>query len=83
MHKTIDELFAARQEAEFKAWDSLSRYKFMMFGYWAACFVKFNRILAKEFVPVKNPFKSLVDHARFRVGEIKELQKTAEEIKKA
>lgn len=71
MEKTLNELFAARAEAELKAWDSLSRYKFMMFGYHAACWVKFNRILSKEFPPTKNPFKSLVDHARFRIKEMK------------
>ena len=30
-------------EAEAKAWDSLARYKFMMFGYWASIWVHLNR----------------------------------------
>ena len=31
-------------QAETKAWDSLSRYKFQMFGYWAGIWVHLNRI---------------------------------------
>lgn len=81
MEKTIDNLFAARHEAEFKAWDSLSRYKFMMFGYHAACWVKFNRLLSKEFPRVKNPFKVLVDLAWVKATQMKVLKKTAAEIK--
>lgn len=38
------ELAAELDVAEAKAWDSLSRYKFMMFGYWAAMWVHLNRI---------------------------------------
>lgn len=30
--------------AERKAWDALARYKFQMFGYWAAIWVHLNRI---------------------------------------
>jgi hypothetical protein len=42
-----DAIKAARKEAEQKAIDSLLRYKFQMFGYWAAIWVHMNRI-AKE-----------------------------------
>jgi hypothetical protein len=47
--------------AEQKAWDALSRYKFQMFGYWAAIWVHLNRISkAKR----KNPWIELVKHSR-------------------
>jgi len=49
------------QQAETKAWDSLSRYKFQMFGYWAAIWVHLNRI--GEFHH-PNPFKTLVMDAK-------------------
>lgn len=47
--------------AELQAWKSLAKYKFMMFGYWAAIWVHLNRIsgLKRE-----NPFKDLVSDAR-------------------
>lgn len=47
--------------AELKAWDSLARYKFQMFGYWAAIWVHLNRIGNFN---QPNPFKSLVHAAR-------------------
>lgn len=47
--------------AEAKAWDALSRYKFQMFGYWAAIWVHLNRI-AGERRP--NPWAGLVEAAR-------------------
>lgn len=48
-------------DAEAKAWDALSRYKFWMFGYWAAIWVHLNRI-SKQRRP--NPFKSVVQLAK-------------------
>lgn len=51
------------QQAEKKAWDSLSRYKFQMFGYWAAIWVHLNRI-GKFNKP--NPFRDIVKLARTR-----------------
>lgn len=50
-----------RDESERKAWDALSRYKFQMFGYWAAIWVHLNR-LCKTRKP--NPFKDAVAMAR-------------------
>jgi len=47
-------------EAERKAWDSLSRYKFMMFGYWAAIWVHLNRVGECN---RSNPWRGLVKHA--------------------
>lgn len=54
-------LFAELEEAEEKAWDSLSRYKFQMFGYWAAIWVHLNRVGGFK---QPNPFKALVKEAR-------------------
>jgi hypothetical protein len=49
--------------AERKAWESLARYKFQMFGYWAAIWVHLNRIGGFK---RPNPFKSLVLAAKER-----------------
>ena len=59
MKNLIEEL----DEAERKAWDSLSRYKFMMFGYWAAIWIHLNQI--GEFKR-PNPWKKLVLQAKER-----------------
>jgi hypothetical protein len=47
--------------AEAKAWESLARYKFQMFGYWAAIWVHLNRIGGFR---RPNPWKALVARAR-------------------
>lgn len=49
------------REAERKAWDSLSRYKFQMFGYWAGVWVHLNRITCQKRA---NPWKELVLQAK-------------------
>lgn len=49
------------QEAAEKAIDSLARYKFMQFGYWAAIWVHLNRIEGQR---RPSPFKALVHAAR-------------------
>jgi len=54
-------LEADLMEAEVKAWDSLARYKFQMFGYWAAIWVHLNRI--GDFRR-PSPFGDLVKAAR-------------------
>lgn len=54
-------LLNSLEEAEIKAWDSLARYKFQMFGYWAAIWVHLNRI--GDFQK-PNPFSRLVKEAR-------------------
>lgn len=51
-------------EAEAKAVDSLARYKFLMFGYWAAQWVNMNKLLEKG---EPNPFRKYVKVAS---GEI-------------
>lgn len=52
-------------EAEEKAWTSLARYKFQMFGYWAAIWVHLNRIGKFK---RKNPWRVLVKAARAEFG---------------
>lgn len=49
------------KEAQAKAWDSLARYKFQMFGYWAAIWVHLNRISGLK---RRNPFRGVVSVAR-------------------
>ena len=58
-HKKIAEEY--RQEAKDKAFDSLARYKFCMFGYWAATWVQMNKLCR---IREANPFNDLVDLAR-------------------
>lgn len=48
-------------DAETKAIDSLARYKFTMFGYWAGIWVHLNRISGSK---RPNPFRPLVEAAR-------------------
>ncbi len=59
-----DSILREMREAEAKAWDAMSRYKFWMFGYWAARWVAMNRLLNTG--RQTNPFRSLVDLARQR-----------------
>ena len=48
-------------QAEQKAWESLSRYKFLMFGYWCGIWVHLNRIAGSN---RPNPWRDLVHMAR-------------------
>lgn len=59
----VENIAGELDEAEAKAWDSLARYKFWMFGYWAAIWVHLNR--ASQFRR-PNPFLELVKFARAR-----------------
>ncbi len=63
--KVLGGVLLARDQAVDKALDSLARYKFEMFGYWASAFVKYNQLLPGE-MKVANPFKDLVKVARGR-----------------
>ena len=63
--KTIEQL---KTEAKYKAIDSLARYKFMMFGYWAAIWVDLNKV---SIVKEANPFTTLVKEANRLKGEIR------------
>lgn len=53
-------------EAEKKAWDALARYKFWMFGYWAAIWVHLNRVSGAK---LPNPFAVAVQMARKIVSQ--------------
>jgi len=59
--RTEKKLLKELRVAEKKAWDSLGRYKFQMFGYWAAIWVHLNRIGGFK---RPNPWRVLVAHAR-------------------
>jgi len=63
-------------EAERKAWESLARYKFQMFGYWAAIWVHLNRIGGFK---RRNPWGSLAKEARRQVNVIAPIVKAAAE----
>lgn len=58
---TTDRLRAELDVAEIKAIDALARYKFQMFGYWAAIWVHLNRVGGFK---RPSPFKSLVNQAK-------------------
>lgn len=53
---------------ESKAWDSMCRYKFEMFGYHASRWVMLNQLLAR---PHPNPFRPIVKFARSESGFVK------------
>ena len=61
----------ALYEAESKAWQALSRYKFQMFGYWAGVWVHLNRLDGQK---RPNPWKKLVGIAKKEVGSEKFVQ---------
>lgn len=61
--KALEELDRAEREA----WNALSRYKFQMFGYWAAIWVHLNRISKAR---RKNPWSVLVKTARTAKVEV-------------
>jgi len=56
-----DELLRDLEASERKAWEALAKYKFWMFGYWAADVVRINRRLRLK---QPNPFSALVATAR-------------------
>ena len=65
----IERLQVERDEAEVKALDSLARYKFTMFGYWAGIWVHLNRIIGDR---KANPFSPVVQEARRRIHDKKQ-----------
>ena len=52
-------IMEAMETAEHQAWKALAGYKFWMFGYHAAAWVKYNRLLDKP-DRLANPFRSAV-----------------------
>lgn len=65
--ETFANVMRARDEAYNKAIDSLSRYKFEMFGYWASGWVKYNQLLPKEYKQ-SNPFRDFINLAKDKTG---------------
>jgi hypothetical protein len=59
----IDRIHNARLDAETRAWSALASYKFYMFGYWAAAWVKYNHLMPKD-QKLANPFRPAVHLAR-------------------
>lgn len=57
----MTDLRSQKQEALRKALDSLARYKYMMFGYWAAVWVHLNHMDGNR---EPSPFRQLVLAAR-------------------
>lgn len=68
----LEKLAAERDEAEAKAIDSLGRYKFTMFGYWAGIWVHLNRVIGDK---RPNPFTDLVQAARKKIHDTKAVQR--------
>ncbi len=62
----VGRLQAELDEAERKAWDSLARYKFQMFGYYCAIWVHLNRISRENRA---NPWRDLVLLARKQLSD--------------
>lgn len=71
MSRATAEILHELEIAEAKAWGSLARYKFQMFGYWAAIWVHLNRIGGFK---RPNPWAGLVkvakDHAAADLNQI-------------
>ena len=62
MPRKLEDLMA---EEEHKAWDSLNRYKFQMFGYHASRWVMLNKLMEK---PRPNPWRTVVNFSRETTG---------------
>jgi hypothetical protein len=73
----MTDLIAELDEAERKAIDSLARYKFAMFGYWAGIWVHLNRLSSTKRA---NPFWSLVREAR-QLRDAAQLRRMEDEMK--
>lgn len=59
----VEQINRGMAEAERRAIDALSRYKFQMFGYWAAIWVHLNEISGGNH---RNPFREFVVLAKQR-----------------
>lgn len=69
MNIVLCELEKELSHAEKKAWESLSKYKFQMFGYWAAIWVHLNRI---GNFGRPNPWRALVHSAKNLLEEVRD-----------
>jgi len=59
----LAKVLTERKLAEQRAWKALAGYKFYMFGYWAAAWVKYNQLLPPGMVD-PSPFRALVEIGR-------------------
>jgi len=66
LHDTVGLILMMMEEAEEKAWEALSGYKFWMFGYHAGRWVNYNRLLSKQ-DRKPSPFKDAVELARSKI----------------
>ncbi len=64
-----DKILAAMNEAEQKAWEALSGYKFWMLGYHAARWINYNKLLDKS---KPNPFRDAVNLGRQKIDNLGE-----------
>lgn len=64
-----DLVLAAMQDAETKAWEALSGYKFWMFGYHAGRWINYNNLLPPTDRKA-SPFKATVELARRKRDEL-------------
>ena len=60
---TWRQVLERREQSIEKALKALAGYKFEMFGYWAAAWVKYNQLLPREHRD-PNPFRRLVKKSR-------------------
>ena len=65
---TLDRIRQLMATQERKAWTSLCRYKFEMFGYHSSRWVMLNRLLPN---PQPNPWHELIQFARESFGFVK------------
>ena len=70
-------VIAALVDAEGKAWEALSGYKFWMFGYHAARWVNYNMLLARH-ERLRSPFRPLVHLASAKVEKMEDDRPVAE-----
>lgn len=70
------EILAGLEDAERKAWEALSGYKFWMFGYHAGRWVNYNNLLPRE-DRRKSPFADAVKLARQKADELEGQERLA------
>lgn len=61
-----EQVLKAMEDAERKAWEALSGYKFWMFGYHAGRWINYNNLLDKK---LSNPFSDAVKLARNKIDK--------------
>ena len=65
-------LIKRMDQAEVKALESLSRYKFEMFGYWSSAWGRYNQLAVEMGIFEKkrpNPFRFLVNAANEEINQ--------------